>query len=280
LGLALDASDNVIVGDSANRVTFYFAQAFFRNTSNFNTQPLAPGMLAVLGRQALPLVLQDGAAQSYPWPTTLADISLTVNGTPATLFRTTAAYGAIYFQVPSSAPTSGTASFIVTQVSTGAVLGVGSFQMAKASPGFYTSLANGLGQVAAQNAVDGSTNSPANQVARGAIITFYLTGQGQVPNAPPDGTPPSGAIPTPVLPILAIGGVQLTNTQISYSGLGAFPGGWQINATVPLAVAPGTASVVLSYDGVVSNIGGNPNNNADGSPGPDIRPISTTISVK
>jgi uncharacterized protein (TIGR03437 family) len=211
---------------------------------------------------------------------TLADISLTVNGTPATLFRTISAYGAVYFQVPSSAPTSGTASFIVTQVSTGAVLGVGSFQMAKASPGFYTSLANGLGQVAAQNA-DGSTNSPANQVARGAIITFYLTGQGQVPNAPPDGMPPSGAIPTPVLPILAIGGVQLTNAQISYSGLGAFPGGWQINATVPLNVAPSTsASVVLSYDGVASNIGGNPNNNADGSPGPDIRPISTTISVK
>jgi uncharacterized protein (TIGR03437 family) len=280
LGLALDASDNVIVGDSANRVTFYFAQAFFRNTANFNTQPLAPGMLAVLGRQGLPLVLQDGAAQSYPWPMTLADISLTVNGTPATLFRTISAYGAVYFQVPSSAPTSGTASFIVTQVSTGAVLGVGSFQMAKASPGFYTSLANGLGQVAAQNA-DGSTNSPANQVARGAIITFYLTGQGQVPNAPPDGMPPSGAIPTPVLPILAIGGVQLTNAQISYSGLGAFPGGWQINATVPLNVAPSTsASVVLSYDGVASNIGGNPNNNADGSTGPDIRPISTTISVK
>jgi len=281
LGLALDASDNVIVGDSANRVTFYFAQAFFRNTANFNTQPLAPGMLAVLGRLGLPLVLTDGAAQSYPWPTTLADISLTVNGTPAPLFRVTNSFGAIYFQVPSSAPTSGAASFIITQVSTGAVLGVGSFQMAKASPGFYTSLANGLGQVAAQNAVDGSTNSPANQVARGAIITFYLTGQGQVPNAPPDGTPPSGSLPTPVYPILAIGGVQLTNAQINYTGLGAFPGGWQINATVPLLVAPGSAvSVALSYDGIPSNIGGNPNNNADGTPGPDIRPISTTISVK
>jgi uncharacterized protein (TIGR03437 family) len=281
LGLALDASDNVIVGDSANRVTFYFAEAFFRNAANYNIEGLAPGTLAILGRLGLPMSIKDGAASSLPWPTTLSDLNIAVNGTSAPIFATNSAYGAISFQVPQSAPTSGTANFIVTQVSTGAVLGVGSFQMAKANPGFFTVNQAGTGAVIALNLVDNTLNSAANQVARGANITFCLTGAGQVPGAPADGAAPVGAIPTPVLPsVLAIGTVQLTNAQILYSGLGCgYPGLWQINATVPLAVAPGTATVALSYNGVASNIGGT--TSSDGiTPGPDTHPIITTISVK
>jgi uncharacterized protein (TIGR03437 family) len=280
LGLALDASDNVIVGDAANRVTFYFAQAFFRNAANFNTQGLAPGTLGVLGRLGLPFKIKDGAASSSTWPTTLSDLNLTVNGIPAPIFATNAGYGAIYFQVPQAAPTSGLASFMVTQVSTGAVLGVGGFQMAKSNPGFFTTNQAGTGPVIASNVVDGTLNTASNQVARGAAITFCLTGAGQVPGASPDGVPPVGAPATPSLPLLVIGGVQLTSAQILYSGLGCgFAGGWQINATVPIAVAPGTAVVALSYNGVNSNIGGT--TSSDGTtPGPDVHPITTTISVK
>jgi uncharacterized protein (TIGR03437 family) len=280
LGLALDASDNVIVGDAANRVTFYFAQAFFRNAANFNTQGLAPGTLAVLGRLGLPFSIKDGAASSSTWPTTLSDLNLTVNGIPAPIFATNAGYGAIYFQVPYEAPTSGVASFMVTQASSGAVLGVGGFQMAKSNPGFFTINQQGTGGVIASNVVDGTLNGPSNQVARGAAITFCLTGAGNVPGAPADGAPPVGAPPTPSLPLLVIGSVQLTNAQILYSGLGCgFAGGWQINATVPITVAPGTAVVALSYNGVNSNIGGT--TSSDGiTPGPDVHPITTTISVK
>jgi uncharacterized protein (TIGR03437 family) len=229
LGLTLDSNDNVIVGDTANRVTFYFANAFFRNTANYNTQPLAPGMLAALGRLRVPFQytvgspLKDGAASAYPWPTTLSDINVTVNGTPARIFNVLGSYGAIYFQVPYSAPTSGTADFMVTQASTGAVLGVGTFQMAVANPGFYTYNSSGTGQLAAQNS-DFTTNGPSNQVARGGTIIFYLTGAGAVPGAPPDGQLPSGSIPTTQQLVLAIQGSQLTSSQIQYSGLGAFPG--------------------------------------------------------
>ncbi len=46
-------------------------------------------------------------------------------GSPAPIFETISAYGAIYFQVPYEAPISGTANFIVTQASTGAVLQLG-----------------------------------------------------------------------------------------------------------------------------------------------------------
>ena len=276
LGLALDASDNVIVGDAANRITFYFAQAFFRNISNFNTQPLAPGMLAALGRLGLQMSIKDGAAQTNPWPTTLADINVTVNGTPAPIYQTISAYGAIYFQVPYEAPTSGTANFIVTQNSTGAVIAVGQFQMAVANPGFFTVSANGLGPVAA---TDGSGNpiTAANPVPRGSTVTFYLTGLGNVPGAPQDGYAPTAAANAPTAPLLVIGSVQ---ASVSYSGPGAFAGGWQINATVPMTAVPGSLNpVALTYLGIRSNIGGT--TLPDGiTPGPDQIPISTTLYVK
>jgi uncharacterized protein (TIGR03437 family) len=280
LGLAIDGSGNVIVGDSANRVTFYFAQAFIRNVASYNTQPVAPGMLAVLGRYGLPMTIQGANSSTNPWPTTLGDLNVTVNGTKAPIFRTDNVYGAIYFQVPSNAPISGTANFIVTQFSTGAVICVGTFQMSKTNPAFFTANASGIGPVAATLA-DGSPNTAANPVNRGAVITFYLTGQGVVANSPADGLYVGGNFPTPVFPTLVIGTTIMTDASsgILYSGLGAFAGGWQINATIPMAAVPNSSvRVALSYLNVPSTIQGT--NSSDGfSPGPDNTQTSTTIYV-
>jgi uncharacterized protein (TIGR03437 family) len=283
IGLALDAAGNVIVGDVSNRITFFYAETFYRNAATYSAQvPLAPGMLAVLGRYGLPMSIQSASAQAYPWPATLGDVNLTVNGVAAPIFATNGGYGSISFQVPYETPTSGTANFIVTQHSTGAVLGVGTFQMAKADPGFFTTNSAGTAIVAAQNQVDGSTNTAANPVARGAVIVLYLTGCGLVPGAPADGQPPSGSLPTPVLPTIIIDGVTLTSAQINYSGLGAFPGGWQINATIPQLVAPGVVSIIVQYDDIASNVGGT--TASDGiSPGLDVKLTGaaiTTIAVK
>jgi uncharacterized protein (TIGR03437 family) len=283
IGLALDASGNVIVGDVSNRVTFYFAQAFFRNAANYNIESLAPGMLAILGRLGLPMNIKTAAAGALPWPTTLADLNVTVNGVPAPIFATTGGYGAISFQVPMATPTSGFATVIITQASTGAVLGVGNFTLAKANPGFFTVNQAGTGPVVALNLADNTPNSAGNQVARGANITFCLTGQGQVSGAPADGAAPVGAPATPVQPIVVIGSVQLTSAQILYSGLGCgYPGLWQINATIPQAVAPGNAVVAIQYDGIQSNIGGT--TSSDGiTPGQDVKltgSAATSIYVK
>jgi uncharacterized protein (TIGR03437 family) len=278
--LAVDASGNVIVGDVSNRITFYFAQAFYRNAATFSAQqPLAPGMLAILGRLGLPMSLTSGAASAYPFPTTLSGLSLTVNGVPAPLFAVNSSYGAIYFQVPYETPTSGSANFIVTQVSTGAVLAVGTFPLATADPGFFTSNSQGTALVAAQNS-DGSTNTAANPAARGSYITLYLTGAGPVAGAV-DGEVSSGLMTTGQL-VVAINGTQLTSGQVLYSGLGAFPGGWQINATIPTTVPPGTVSIIVDYQGIPSNIGGT--TASDGiTPGPDVKLTGaaiTTIVVK
>jgi uncharacterized protein (TIGR03437 family) len=270
LGLAVDASGNVIVGDASNRVTFFYAQMFFRNAANFNTQPLAPGMLAIMARYGLPLSIQSGAAVTNPWPTTLADINVTVNGTAAPVFATVS--NAVYFQVPYEAPTSGTANFIITQNSTGAVIGVGSFQMAQTNPGFFTVNAAGNGPVAATNS-SGPINS-SNPAARGSSVTFYLTGLGVVPGVPPDGLAPTGPANAPNAPTVIINGAQAV---VSYSGPGAFAGGWQINATVPMSAVPNSlAEVVVQYLGVPSNIVGT--TGSDG-PGPDTHQVNTITLV-
>jgi uncharacterized protein (TIGR03437 family) len=273
LGLAIDASGNVITGDVANRVTFYFAQAFYRNAANYAAQqPLAPGMLAVLGRLGLAMSIQNGAATTNPWATTIGDINVTVNGVAAPIYATSSGYGAIYFQVPYETPTSGTVNVIVTQHSTGAVLSVGTFTMGVANPGFFTTSQLGIGPVAATNA-DGTVNTPTNGANRGAGVTFYLTGLGEVPGAPADGYAPSAAANAPVAPLVYIQGQAAT---VSYSGPGAFAGGWQINATIPTTAVPNSAnSVVLTYLGFGSNYVGT--TSSDGiTPGADQK---TTLST-
>ncbi len=276
LGLTLDAAGNVIVGDTANRITFYFAQAFFRNAANYNVEALAPGMLALLGRYGLPMSIKDGAAAAFPWPTTLSDLNINVNGAPAPIFATIGAYGAISFQVPSSTPTSGTATVIITQASTGEVLGVGTFQTNKANPGFFTANQAGTGPVVARLASDNSAVTAGNAIPRGSDFYVCLTGEGTVPGAPPDGQPPSAAASTPTAPTLYVQGFP---AAVSYSGVGCgFPGGWQINATIPMVAVPGANSIVLTYLGIGSNIGGTTASD-NIAPGQDVK-ISTTIYVK
>lgn len=288
-GLTLDSSGNVIVGDTFNRLTLFFGEAFYKNAASYSAQtPLAPGMLLILGRLGLPFSIGAGAAQSLPWPTTLANVQVTmtwsggpVNGIQSPIFATNASFGAIYFQVPGEAPTSGSATFIVTNATTNAILGVGEFQMAKAAPAFLTSNETGTGAVAALNVSSAgvfSVNTASNPAPRGSTIVLYLTGQGQVSGGPPtDGAAPP-ALMTPVLPTLIIDAIPVTP---GYSGLGGgYPGLWQINATVPQGAVPNSAnSVALSYLGFGSTIGGNPLSGSDGTPGPDVHPILTTIWV-
>ncbi len=287
IGLTLDISGNVIVGDSFNHMTLFFPQAFFKNGASYAAyQGMVPGELAILGRLGLQFPIADGAAQTLPWPTTLSDLNLTVTwpggpaaGTPAPIFATTSTYGAIYFQVPGAAPTSGKSTIVVTQASTGAVLGVGQFQMTKTNPGFFSHDQSGTGLVAALNFPSGTLNSAANPVPRGGTIILCLTGQGQVSGGPaPDGAAPQ-ALMTPVLPQVFINGDVAT---VGYSGLGfGYPGLWQINVTVPLTgPIPNSLNLVdVIYLSVGSTFGGNTNSGLDFTPGPDIHPITTQIWV-
>jgi uncharacterized protein (TIGR03437 family) len=266
LQITLDAFDDVVSLEASNRMTFYFASLTYQHAANFNQQPMAPGMLAYLYRLGQPFSIADGAASSFPWPTTLADLQVTVNGINAPIFRSSSAAGRIDFQVPAMAPCGcngepNSADFVVTHPSTGQILAAGTFQMQQASPGFFTSNAAGTGQIAALNHDDNSVNSPSNQVGRTHIIELYLTGMGRVSGQPPDGTPTPGpvAAPVPTTVIMSPGPGALPAGDVIYSGLSpSFPGGWQIDVTVPNEVPPSNTvtTAVTLYD-VPSNLGPN-----------------------
>jgi uncharacterized protein (TIGR03437 family) len=255
LALALDPFDNLIVAEGINRVAFYYAKLTWQHAASYNQRPLAPGQLALLYRlgKDFNLPTADGTSVS-PWPSVLADYKVTVNGIPAPIFRISTTR--IDFMVPMSAPQSGFAEFLVQRDSTGEIVATFNVPMAAANPGFFTTNAAGTGPAAATNE-DGSVNSPANPVARGHVITFYLTGAGFVPNAPPDGVAPSTALSTPRTPAVLSPSIGIVDPKyVLYSGLGAFAGGWQINFQVPDAIPPGNNNViVVTLNDVQSNIG-------------------------
>jgi uncharacterized protein (TIGR03437 family) len=184
-------------------------------------------------------------------PTTLGDVQVLFNGAPVPLYMVSPSQ--INFVVPMNAPSSGNADVQVVQPSTGRVYAAGSIAMAQYSPAILMSEYSGtLRQAAVVNNQDGTINSPTNPAPRGSFISIYATGQGFVPNAPPDGTLANGAIPAPIQVRVNIGGAYLdqmlydSSSDVSkdqwtqYSGLNAYPGLWQINAYIPHAVVPGT----------------------------------------
>jgi len=196
--VGLDSFDNLIVGEAANRLTFYFPKMYFRHQATYaagvGSSPvnLTPGMLALLARYGSDFSFTPAGNQGLPWPTTgLNDVQVLVNGIAAPIFRLDPAV--VYFQVPMSAPSSGTADFVVLKPSTGQILSAATFTMQQAAPGIFTVNAQGTGQAAAQNInSDGSVtlNGGGNPVTRGGYITLWLTGAGFIPGVPPDGTAP------------------------------------------------------------------------------------------
>jgi uncharacterized protein (TIGR03437 family) len=207
----------------------------------------------------------------------LSDVQVQVSGILAPIFKVVS--GLIYIQVPANTPCGcngepNSADFVVTRVSTGQILAAGTFATRQSSPGFFTSNAAGTGQISALNHDDNeSVNSSSNPVARTKIVELYLTGQGRVPNMPPDGMPPPGAVSIPSQTTVFMNPgppSALPAANVVYSGLTpSFPGGWQIDVTVPNEVPPSAAvTVAVTLYDIQSNIG--PGNGR----------IVTTIAVK
>lgn len=260
IAVALDSFDNLIVAENANRLTFYFPKMFYRHSASYAglTVPLAPGMLALLGRFGVDFSLSSAGVQNLPWPTTLNDTQVLVNSSPAPVFVLEP--GVVHFQVPMGAPDSGTADFTVLKPSTGQILAAATFPMQRFAPGIFTANQGGTGQGAITNA-NGSVNSAANPAARGDIVTLWLTGSGRVNNPPPDGDAPNGIFSTLLTPTVFIGGAQAT---VQFSGLSPqYPGLWQLNVQIPLNTPPGNASIVVQMDVYASNVIGTSDPNRD-----------------
>lgn len=279
LAVVQDQYGDLFVADDAHRVAVYYPGVNVCNGASFlpasptSTQypsanclplydpvlrtagqtlavrPLAPGVVATsfpcancCGKQFL---TGQNVFSSYPVPTTLGDVQVLIDGTPAPLYFVYP--GQINFLVPNGARTSGFADMQVVQASTGQVLGATQAPMNTVAPGAfpYPGGQSGATVYAAAINQDGAVNGPNNPAIRGQFVSLYMTGQGNVPGLPPDGVPAATAIPAQYAVTVLLNGFDVNgpqyaeqNTQhILYSGINQYPGMWQINVKIPATVA-------------------------------------------
>ncbi|MCU1258025.1 MAG: hypothetical protein JWO80_910, partial [Bryobacterales bacterium] len=260
LSVALDSFGGLVLADSTNRVLQFVPQLTITNGANFVPGPVAPGTIISVfpAQSATPAMLAAaGTSASFntlpnpiPLPTTLGDVQVTVNNELAPLFFVSP--GQINLPLPATGmPTSGTVDLLVSAPKTGQIYGLTEVNMASVSPGLFTLAATGTGPAAALNA-DGTVNSPAHPLVRGNIIVLFGTGEGPVPNAPADGMPAPGPVPTAISPLVVFGQgdniIQGDPSDVRYSGLApGLIGVWQVNVRVPATVTAGNQVPVIVY---------------------------------
>ncbi len=268
----VDQYNNLLVADGANRVVYFTPLVAAVNAANYIPgRALAPGAIAAVfpAPSGSTNIIANGTQNNtvLPVPTVMQDTEVLINGVAAPLFYVSP--GQINLLLPMSLPSSGTANVQIVRQSTGQIYGAAEIALSSASPGLFTAGGTGTGQIAALNA-DNTLNSSSNPVVHGQVIQIFGTGQGFVANAPTDGTPSTGLVPTTVLPLVLLNNVFVPSTDIQYSGLAPDEVGvWQINVLIPTTTVPGNA---VSLQVFMSSIpSGNPASPAS---------VATTIAVK
>jgi uncharacterized protein (TIGR03437 family) len=211
--------------------------------------PVAAGSIAgVFGSN-----LSIGQASSMvptPLPLTLAQSSFTVGGQTAPLFF--AMPGQVNLQIPWSV--AGQTQVAVVATVNGLTSNSELVSIVPFAPGIFTINATGAGQGAVLIAPTAQLAGPGTPVSRGAYVSIFCTGLGAVSNQPPTGVAATSSPLSLTLtaPTVTIGGL---GAFVTYSGLApTLAGLYQINAIVPLGVAPGSAvSLVISIGNVASN---------------------------
>jgi uncharacterized protein (TIGR03437 family) len=203
------------------------------NAASYN-QSYAPGMVAsIFGTN---LALSTNSASTVPLPTSLDNVSVTVNGFAAPFYYVSP--GQLNVQIPYETPSSGKAVLVVSNNGQTASIAI---QMLAAAPGIFTDSNGAL--------------VPTSTATRGQNLTMYVTGVGAVTPSVATGAVPGG-VTTPIpaqTTLVTLGGVQVPAADISYIGIPSWSVGvLQINFTVPSTAAVGTQSVVVSVGGVAS----------------------------
>lgn len=217
------------------------------NGASFSQAAVAsPGAIVSLFGTALAPGI--AVATSLPLPTTLLDVRVLVNETPAPLFFVSPSQ--INFQMLTGItdPT-----FQVVVVSAGVRSLPIDVPIVAEDPGLFTISANGSGQAAVLNA-DNSLNGSGNPGAAGSVLQIYATGLGKVepPIAPGQAAPADPLSLTVSRPVVRIGG---TVADLVFSGLApGFVGLYQINARIPQGLASGQQNLQVEINGRQSNV--------------------------
>ncbi len=263
LAITLDAYGNLYTADASNRVQInYPALAAFNAASLQSFAGFAPGSIAsIFSLFDKQFGTATAQASGSPLPKQLANVQVLFNNAPVPLYYV--GPNQINFVLPNSAPTSGTADLLVSRSDTGQILGNFPIPLNVASPALFVinSTTPGAGQVAAVNQ-DGTINGKDHPALNGSTVSFFGTGEGFVPGAPPDGVGATGPVPTASKPMVIIGTTLpgfVPDENITYSGLApGFPGLWQVNVKIPDIIAATSVTgnitpVVFVVNGIASN---------------------------
>ena len=258
--ITLDKAGNVYVGDISNNRVRKIAgaaagigpsitSAGVTNAASFQTG-IAPGAIVTifgsnLGAQADQIVTAPGA----PWPAQLKGTSVTMNDTAAPVYRVLNLNGQEQLSVQAPWSLSGVNSVRVSVTTAAGTAAAVEVPVLGAQPGIF--LLDGASSGATH--ANGSIAGASNPASRGETVVLYLTGLGPVMNQPATGAIASltALSPTLINPQVTIGGFVATP---AFSGLTpGYIGLYQINVTVPAAVALGLVDVTVQANGVTSN---------------------------
>ena len=197
------------------------------------TQAFSPGTIVAIFGSLLAGSTQIAA--TVPLPTTLGNVTVSMNGTPVPLYFISP--GQINAQIPYSIAAS--TAVAVTVTNNGQTVSA-EIPTSTASPGIFTD----------------STGAPAGvqTAARGQTIPIYVTGAGAVSPAVVTGsTPSANTTPTPTQSVtVSVGGVRASSAY-AYIGVPVWAIGLiQINFTVPATAPLGSQPVLVMINGTVS----------------------------
>ncbi len=253
--IVLDATDNLFVFDSSNRITMHYPLHSVVNMGS-GFPRVAPEMLALLQAPGVNFSADGAQAGEAPLPKELGDVELLVNGVPAPLKQVQG--NSMRFIVPKSAPTSGVAEFLVRRVSTQEILAHNRIAMSIASPAVLFAAENPSAQAQARATnQDGSANTGGKPAAAGQDLTVYLTGHGPISGTPDDGVAPGSEIPVDDVRafFLTPSGAAIEATQIVSAALDPNePGVWRVKVKVPTGIpASGTYAFAVIHRSMGSN---------------------------
>jgi uncharacterized protein (TIGR03437 family) len=250
----------VIAGTGANTLTIPVTLTLgsstvptisgIRDGAGFTTDAFAPGsIISIFGTNLGPdpyvsfTLKPDNTVDS-----TLADMTVTVDGTPAIPLLAYA--GQVNAIVPYSAKTTGMANVVVTYKGQASA----PFQMPMAPSAFklFTANTQGTGPAAALNQ-DYSVNTAATPADKGSVVQLFGANGGAVNPAVVEG----GVAPANPLSWVTAAYSATVNgeaAQVLYAGTapGLVFGVYQVNVQLPADVATGQANIVVTIGGVQS----------------------------
>ena len=188
-------------------------------------------------------------ADRVPLPNALGGVSVTVAGIAAPVYSVSNVNGQeqVSFQVPFAVAGRSLAAVVVTR--DGQASASVDVPVAVVQPGVYTT--DGTQAIVVHNA-DYTLQTAARPLESGEFAFLYVSGLGQVANAPPDGAggPVSPAATASADVRVTLGGMPC---EVQFAGVApGFVGVYQVNLRIPAGAAGGLQDVVVSANGVAS----------------------------